>query len=57
VRFAREAGYKKMMLWTQSELLAARAIYQKAGFELVGKKRHQSWGREDLVAETWELRL
>ena len=57
VRFAREAGYKKMMLWTQSELEAARAIYQKAGFELVEKKRHQSWGRKDLVAETWELKL
>ena len=55
VRFAREAGYKKMMLWTQSELTAARAIYQKAGFELVGKNRHQSWGRKDLVAETWRL--
>lgn len=57
VRFAREAGYKKMMLWTQSELLAARAIYRKAGFELVSKKPHQSWGREDLVSETWELTL
>jgi len=57
VRFAREAGYKKMMLWTQSELTAARAIYQKAGFELVAKKRHQSWSRKDLVAETWELAL
>jgi DNA-binding MarR family transcriptional regulator/GNAT superfamily N-acetyltransferase len=57
VRFAREAGYKKMMLWTQSELTAARAIYQKAGFKLVSKKRHQSWGCEDLVAETWELAL
>jgi GNAT superfamily N-acetyltransferase len=57
VRFAREAGYKRMMLWTQSELTAARAIYQKAGFELVGKKQHRSWGRKDLVAETWELRL
>ena len=57
VRFAREAGYTKMMLWTQSELTAARAIYQKAGFELVGKKRHQSWGRKDLAAETWEVRL
>src|SRR6266850_568838 len=50
VRFAREAGYRRMMLWTQSELTAARTIYQKAGFELVGKKRHQSWGRKDLVA-------
>jgi DNA-binding MarR family transcriptional regulator/GNAT superfamily N-acetyltransferase len=57
VRFARAAGYKKMILWTQSELLAARAIYQKAGFRLVGKKRHQDWGRSDLVAETWELKL
>ncbi len=57
VRFAREAGYRKMMLWTQSELTAARAIYQKAGFELVAKKRHQSWSRKDLVAETWELTL
>ena len=45
VRFAREVGYKKMMLWTQSELTAARAIYQKAGFKLVAKKRHQNWGR------------
>jgi len=46
-----------MMLWTQSELGAARAIYQKEGFELVEGKRHQSWGRKDLVAETWELTL
>ena len=57
VRFARESGYQKIMLWTQSELTAARAIYRKAGFELVARKRHQSWGREDLVAETWELKL
>jgi DNA-binding MarR family transcriptional regulator/GNAT superfamily N-acetyltransferase len=57
VRFAREVGYRKMMLWTQSELTAARAIYQKAGFELVGTKRHRSWSRKDLVAETWELML
>ena len=57
VRFAREAGYKKMMLWTQTELVTARAIYQKAGFKIVAKKRHASWGRRDLAAETWELRL
>jgi|SRR5580765_1321467 len=57
VRFARATGYQKMMLWTQSELTAARAIYQKAGFKLVGRKPHQSWGRSDLVAETWELGL
>lgn len=56
VRFARQAGYKKLMLWTQSELLAARHLYQQAGFRLAGKKRHESWGRK-LVAETWELKL
>lgn len=56
VRFGREAGYKKIMLWTQSELLAARAIYQAEGFQLVAEEKHQSWGRKDLVAETWELK-
>jgi DNA-binding MarR family transcriptional regulator/GNAT superfamily N-acetyltransferase len=56
VRFAREAGYKKIMLWTQGELTAARRIYQAAGFKLVGEKNHQSWSR-DLVAETWQLKL
>jgi DNA-binding MarR family transcriptional regulator/GNAT superfamily N-acetyltransferase len=57
VRFAREAGYKKVMLWTQSELAAARRIYQNAGFKLVAEEKHQSWSRKDLVAETWELKL
>jgi len=57
VRFARDSGYKKIMLWTQSELAAARRIYQNAGFELVAEKKHQSWSRKDLVAETWELKL
>jgi GNAT superfamily N-acetyltransferase len=57
VRFARQAGYKKMMLWTQSELGAARHLYQEAGFRLVAKQRHKSWGRDNLVAETWEMTL
>ena len=57
VRFARQAGFTKMILWTQSELLAARKIYQHAGFRLVEKKPHQNWGRKDLVSETWELKL
>jgi DNA-binding MarR family transcriptional regulator/N-acetylglutamate synthase-like GNAT family acetyltransferase len=57
IRFARKAGYKTMMLWTQSELAAARKIYQQVGFELVGEERHDSWGRENLVAETWRLKL
>lgn len=57
VRFARQAGYKKIVLWTQSELHAARHLYEEAGFNLAGKKRHDSWGREGLLAETWELKL
>jgi DNA-binding MarR family transcriptional regulator/N-acetylglutamate synthase-like GNAT family acetyltransferase len=56
VRFATEAGYRKITLWTQRELHAARQIYKKAGFRLVHKKRHRSWGR-DLVGEAWELVL
>ena len=55
--FAREAGYKKIMLWTQSELAAARSIYKGAGFKLVGEEKHNSWSRKNLVAETWELTL
>lgn len=57
IRFARKAGYKTMMLWTQSELVAARKIYQQAGFQLVGEERHDSWSRKNLVAETWRLKL
>jgi DNA-binding MarR family transcriptional regulator/GNAT superfamily N-acetyltransferase len=56
IRFARHAGYKKMILWTQSELDAARHIYKRAGFRVVGKKRHHSFSK-NLVAETWELSL
>ena len=57
LRFAREAGYKKIMLWTQSELTAARKIYQAAGFELIAEEKHDSWSRKNLIAETWELKL
>jgi hypothetical protein len=45
------------MLWTQSELPAARGIYKNAGFQLVAEKKHDSWNRKNLVAETWELKL
>jgi DNA-binding MarR family transcriptional regulator/GNAT superfamily N-acetyltransferase len=57
VRFARRAGYKKILLWTQSELAAARGIYESAGFKVVAKEKHDSWSRKGLVAETWELKL
>jgi DNA-binding MarR family transcriptional regulator/GNAT superfamily N-acetyltransferase len=57
LRFARQVDYKKMVLWTQSELPAARHIYQEAGFRLTRQKKHQSWGRDDLVSQVWELKL
>ncbi len=56
VRFARQVGYKKVALWTQSELHAARHIYEETGFRLVHQERHHSFGH-DLVGETWELKL
>ncbi len=56
LRFAREHGYKKVVLWTQSELLAARKIYEKSGFKLTASEPHHSFGK-DLVAETWEIGL
>lgn len=57
VRFARHVGYKKIVLWTQSELKGARKIYEQANFQLIKEQPHQSWGRENLVSETWELKL
>ena len=56
IRFARRAGYRKITLWTNSVLLSARKIYQAAGFTLVAKERHRSFG-QDLVGETWDLAL
>jgi len=57
IRFGRDAGYKKMILWTQSELGAARHLYKDAGFRLAGRQRHHSWGRRNLISEAWELKL
>jgi DNA-binding MarR family transcriptional regulator/GNAT superfamily N-acetyltransferase len=56
IRFARETGYRKITLWTQSNLDAARHVYAKCGFELVESKPHCDFGY-NLVSETWELKL
>jgi DNA-binding MarR family transcriptional regulator/GNAT superfamily N-acetyltransferase len=56
IQFARSAGYRKMVLWTQSILTPARKIYERAGFKLVKEEPHHSFGT-DLVGETWELEL
>jgi DNA-binding MarR family transcriptional regulator/ribosomal protein S18 acetylase RimI-like enzyme len=57
VAFARAAGYKRLTLWTQSDLDAARRLYQQAGFRRVHQERHDSFGKKGLVAETWDLTL
>jgi len=55
-RFARRRGYRRIVLWTNSVLVAARAIYAKAGYRLVASEPHESFGHR-LVGETWELAL
>jgi DNA-binding MarR family transcriptional regulator/GNAT superfamily N-acetyltransferase len=56
VRFSRDTGYRKVTLWTHSVLIAARRIYERAGFKLVASKTHQEFGKE-LTGETWDLQL
>jgi DNA-binding MarR family transcriptional regulator/GNAT superfamily N-acetyltransferase len=54
VEFARRAGYRSITLWTQSDLFAARRLYEAAGFKCVGSEAHNSFGHA-MVAETWTL--
>lgn len=56
IGFARKAGYRRLTLWTNDVLVAARRIYQNAGFRLIGSEPHHSFGH-DLVGEQWELTL
>lgn len=56
VNFAREAGYERMMLWTNKGLDSARKIYESVGFKLVEEKTHRDFGPE-LVGQSWEMEL
>ena len=55
-RFARQAGYRSIVLWTDSILHAARHIYESEGYVLVGERPHRHFG-QDLVGQDWELTL
>ena len=56
ISFARACGYRRITLWTQSILVAARKIYQEAGFVRVAAEPHRSFG-QNLIGETWERQL
>ena len=56
IRQAHQMGYQKMTLWTNDVLVAARHIYQKAGFQCIEREPYQGFGH-DLVSETWEMML
>ncbi|WP_394848411.1 helix-turn-helix domain-containing GNAT family N-acetyltransferase [Pendulispora brunnea] len=56
IRFARRAGYKKMVLWTHDSLVAARHIYERAGFTLQKQEKNHSFG-QPVVDQTWSLTL
>lgn len=56
IRFARDAGYAKLVLWTHTVLTSARKIYAGAGFRITSTEVHDDFGKPE-QGETWELDL
>ncbi len=56
VEFAKAAGYQRITLWTNAQLLAARSIYEKQGFRCISSEEHDMFGPK-MIGETWELKL
>lgn len=56
VEFARASGYRRMQLWTNHPLAAARRIYLSRGFELISEEQHHSFG-VDLVGQNYARQL
>ncbi|HEV3153264.1 MAG TPA: bifunctional helix-turn-helix transcriptional regulator/GNAT family N-acetyltransferase [Candidatus Baltobacteraceae bacterium] len=56
IEFARAAGYRKIALWTNRGLDAARHLYEEAGFKLAGEERHRTFGKS-LTGQNWELHI
>lgn len=54
--FCREAGYRRALLWTVSEMTAARRLYQAFGFRLAESVRRPLWGGMR-TEERWDLDL
>lgn len=56
VQRARQLGYRRLTLWTNDVLVAARRIYETSGFRLTKQEAHRSFG-QDLLGQTWDLDL
>jgi len=56
ISFTHLAGYRRVILWTNSVLTDAARIYKKLGFRLISEEPHCHWG-VDLIGQTYELML